>query len=107
MLDFPFPCHPAQRHGECHFFFSTLGTLELGSVALSTPLPAQARATASILPNRIEVEVIVHETFGQQPHGRLTAVTTQMDDHGSGSSNTENEQMREEPNVRSLGDDVP
>ena len=106
MLDFPFPCHPAQRHGECHFF-STLGTLELGSVALSTPLPAQARATASILPNRIEVEVIVHETFGQQPHGRLMAVTTQMDDHGSGSSNTENEQMREEPNVRSLGDDVP
>jgi hypothetical protein len=59
---------------------------------------------ASILPNRIEVEVIVHKTLGQQQHGHPTA---QMDDHGCGLSNSENKQMRETPNVRSLGDDVP
>jgi hypothetical protein len=87
----------------CHF--STLGTLELGSVALSTPSLAHAHAAASILPNRIEVEVFVHETFEQQQHGHPTALAL-MDDHGSDSSKSENEQICEKPNVRSLGDDV-
>jgi hypothetical protein len=74
--------------GAGNVIFSTLETLELGSVALSTPSLAQSHAAASILPNRIEVEVIVHKTFEQQQHGHPTA-TALMDDYGSGSSNSE------------------
>ena len=47
----------------------------------------------------------MHKTFEQQQHGHSTA-TALMDDYDSGSSNSENEQIREKPKVRSLGDDV-
>ena len=99
------PLFPSLLSGTRNVIFSTLKTLELGSVALSTPSLAPSHASASILPNRFEVEVIVHKTFEQQQHGHSTA-TALMDGHDSGSSNSENEQIREKPKVRSLGDDV-